>query len=56
MNPLGLARIVSQDMRDLRDLGLNGIISCQALRSFYPLGLAMNVMAETLWNRDVEYF
>lgn len=55
LNPLGLARIVSKDMKDLRDLGLNGIVSCQALRSFYPLGLVMNVMAETLWDRDVEF-
>ena len=55
LNPLGLARIVSQDMKDLRELGLNGIVSCQTLRSFYPLGLVMNVMAETLWDRDVEF-
>jgi len=55
LNPLGLSRVVSRDIKDLRALGLNGLMSCQALRCFYPLGLVMNVMAETLWDRDIEF-
>jgi hypothetical protein len=53
LNPLGLSRVVSRDVKDLNILDLNGLMSCQALRCFYPLGLVMNVMAETLWDRDV---
>jgi hypothetical protein len=55
LNPLGLARIVSRDIKDEKELDLGGLMSCQALRSFYPLGLVMNVMAETLWDRDMEF-
>lgn len=55
LNPLGLARIIHKDMQDLMPLGLNGHVSCQVLRCFYPTGLIMDVMSETLWNRDVKF-
>jgi hypothetical protein len=55
LNPLGLSRVVSRDVKDLNTLDLNGLMSCQALRCFYPLGLVMNVMAEALWDRDVGF-
>lgn len=55
LNPLGLAQIIHRDMKDLKQLGLNGHVSCQVLRCFYPIGLIMDVMAETLWDRDVQF-
>ena len=55
LNPLGLARIIHKDMQDLMQLGLNGHVSCQVLRCFYPVGLVMDVMAETLWDRNVQF-
>lgn len=55
LNTLGLARIVHQDMKDLAELKLNGHLSCQILRCFYPVSLIMNAMAETLWNRNVDF-
>lgn len=45
-----LARLIHQDMQDLRQVGLNGHISCQVMRCFWPTGLSMVAMAETTWN------
>lgn len=47
-----VAETIGTDVRHLADLGLNGNVSCQVQRSFFPTGLAMAVMAETLWDRD----
>jgi len=55
LNPLGLAQIMHTDMRNLKQLGLNGHISCQVLRCFYPVGLVVDVMAETLWDRNIQF-
>ena len=52
---VALSRVLHQDIRALRDLGLHGLISCQVLRAYYPTGLMMHVMAETLWNRDADF-
>lgn len=41
-----------EDMRALKDLGLNGMISCQVQRCFFPTALPMYTMANTLWNRN----
>ena len=46
--------ILQKDMRNLKDIGLNGMISCQGQRVFLPTGLPMLEMAETLWNRDAD--
>jgi hypothetical protein len=45
-----VARTYYQDLQQLKKLGLDGIISCQSFRVFYPSGLAMTVLAEALWN------
>jgi len=50
-----LAQVLSQDIRDLRDLGIDGIVNCQVLRSFWPTGLPMAVTAETSWEGDILY-
>lgn len=52
---IALSRVLHQDIRALRDIGLHGLISCQVLRAYYPTGLMMHVMAETLWNRDTDF-
>jgi hypothetical protein len=31
-------------------MGLDGIVSCQSFRAFYPSGLAMATLTEALWN------
>jgi hypothetical protein len=55
MTDTRLARIYHQDLQHLRDLGLDGIVSCQSFRVFYPTGMAMNALAESLWNPDVPW-
>lgn len=50
-----IARIVHEDIRGLNRLGLDGFVSCQVQRSFFPSGLGMNIMARTLWNKELEF-
>ena len=50
-----VAKILSQDIRGLKDIGLNGYVSCQLQRAFFPTGLPMTVLGRTLWDRDVSY-
>jgi len=45
-----IGRILWHDIRDLRELGLNGFLSCQTLRAFYPTGIPMAILANTAWN------
>jgi hypothetical protein len=45
-----LARLLHTDIQNLRKLGLNGYVSCQIQRIFFPTGLVMHVMGRTLWN------
>jgi len=49
------ARILFEDMKNLDKLGLNGMISCQVQRAFFPTGLAMNAMAAALWDKDQSF-
>ncbi|MEM3426279.1 MAG: DUF4838 domain-containing protein [Thermoproteota archaeon] len=48
-----IGKILWQDLRDLDKIGLNGLLSCQTLRAFYPTGVNMKILAETLWNKNV---
>jgi hypothetical protein len=45
-----LARLIRLDARDWRSIGINGIVSDQTQRSFYPTALAQWVMGEASWN------
>lgn len=45
-----VAERLHEDIRNLKQIGLNGLISCQTQRAFYPTGLCMYVMGMTLWN------
>ena len=46
-----IGTVMAQDMKDLRDLGIGGFISCQCVRAFYPLPYMANAMADMLWDR-----
>lgn len=46
----GMTRTLWADMRNLKAIGLDGLISCQVQRAFFPSGLGMTVMARTLWD------
>ena len=49
------ARVLHEDVRRLRDLGLNGLISCQVQRVFFPTALNMVVMGRTLWDAELSF-
>lgn len=48
-------RVIMKDIQNYRELDIDGLISCQGQRVFCPTSLGMNVMARTLWNRDVDF-
>lgn len=50
-----LARVLYEDMKNLKGLGLNGNEMCQPQRVFFPTGVLMTIMGRTLWNRDLAY-
>ena len=50
-----MAKILHEDMKRLQDTGLNGMVSCQNQRVFFPTGLGMTAMGRTLWDRDLTF-
>ncbi len=50
-----MAKILFKDMKHLDKYSLNGMISCQNQRVFFPTGLGMVAMAEALWNKETEF-
>lgn len=50
-----VSRGLHDDLVQLRNIGLDGYMSCQVQRSFFPTGLGMAVMGGTLWNRDLGF-
>jgi hypothetical protein len=50
-----ISEVLSKDIRGLRDIGIDGYVSCQLQRAFFPTGLPMTVMGRTLWDRDAAY-
>lgn len=46
-----MGTVMAKDMASLSDLGLNGLVSCQCLRAFYPLPYLPSAMADFLWNK-----
>jgi hypothetical protein len=47
-----ISKTIYEDMKSLADIDLNGLISCQTQRSFFPTGLPMTAMARTLWKKE----
>ncbi|MBA2133910.1 DUF4838 domain-containing protein [Capillibacterium thermochitinicola] len=45
-----IARTAHQDIKNLKTIGLNGLISCQVQRAFMPTGLPMTVIGRALWD------
>ena len=56
-DPGGMANaaVLHEDIRGLAALGLNGLISCQVQRAFFPHGLGMAVLGRTLWDRTLSF-
>ncbi|MCD8103854.1 MAG: DUF4838 domain-containing protein [Lachnospiraceae bacterium] len=47
-----MSRIISEDIKKLREMGLNGYISCQELRAGLPNTLPNYVMGQMLFDRE----
>jgi hypothetical protein len=50
-----LSKTINEDMAELYELGLDGMVSCQLMRVYFPTSLPMVSMARTLWDRSVSY-
>jgi len=45
------ARFLARDMRALEEVGLDGSVSCNVHRAFFPTGLGMGLAGAILWDR-----
>jgi tetratricopeptide (TPR) repeat protein len=50
-----IAQTLFKDMQSLHKVGLNGMVSCQNQRVFFPTGLGMTAMAEALWDEQADF-
>jgi hypothetical protein len=53
---LTLSKVLYSDIITLNKIGLNGFISCQVQRAFYPNGLCMYLMGSILYNSKKSYY
>ena len=49
------SEIISEDVKVLGDIGLNGYISCQTQRASFPTGLPMYTLGKSLWNKKQNF-
>ncbi len=49
------ARIMAEDIRRLPQIGLDGYVSCQVLKAYFPTGFPMDLHARMLWNPEREF-
>ena len=49
---MDLGDVMAQDMKDMKELGLNGLVSCQCIRAFYPHPSMAAAMADVMWSRS----
>lgn len=49
------AKNLHEDIKDLEKIGLNGFVSPQSPKSFFPSGLPFWMMAKTLWQKDCDF-
>lgn len=49
------AEILWEDIGNLEKINLNGFVSCQTQRAFFPTGLGMHVMGSALWDKEKSF-
>lgn len=49
------AEIIVSDIKSLKRLNMNGMLSCQQQRASFPSALPLYLMGKTLWNRDTSF-
>lgn len=50
-----ISKVIYNDVKNLKKLGLNGLMSCQVHRSFLPTGFPMYVMGKVLWDDSLRF-
>lgn len=50
-----ISKILCKDVKNLKMLGMNGLISCQVQRAFLPTAFPMYVMGRTLWDDTLQF-
>lgn len=50
-----LAKVIYDDIRSLKTLKLNGYVSCQLQRNFFPTGFPMYCLAKTLVDSSISF-
>jgi hypothetical protein len=50
-----IARVLHADLQLLDSIGLDGFISCQVQRAFFPTGLPMAMLGWTLWDKSLDF-
>jgi hypothetical protein len=52
---IATAKTIHDDIVNLKRIKLEGLISCQCQRAFFPTGLAAYTMAKTLWDDRTDF-
>lgn len=50
-----ISKILYSDIKNLKSIGLNGLISCQVQRAFLPTAFPMYLMGKTLWDDTIQF-
>lgn len=50
-----ISKILHTDIVSLKSMGLNGLISCQVQRAFFPAAFPTYVMGKTLWDDTLQF-
>lgn len=49
------AENIYKDMAYLKNMGLDGNVSCQVQRCFFPTGIGIRALSDSLWNPEVSF-
>ncbi|MBQ9939802.1 MAG: DUF4838 domain-containing protein [Oscillospiraceae bacterium] len=52
---MSMNKVLFNDMKAMRKLGIGGMVSCQNQRVWLPTGFGMVAMASALWNNEADY-
>ncbi len=50
-----LSKVIYDDIINLKNVGLSGIVSCQAQRAFMPNGFGQYVMCKAMWDESISF-
>lgn len=51
----GISELLYKDIVNLSKIGLNGFLSCQLQRAFFPTGLGIYILGKAQWNNKLSF-